>query len=829
MPDAISIGLSALRSHQRAIEVSAHNIANSATPGYSRQKAELSSALPESIKPGQLGRGVNIEAIRRAADSLLNDRLRQSAGEAERLRTLKENLALVEQSFSEPGSSSLSAATNSLFAALQDLSNNPESPAIRSTVVQSLETWTSTVSDLALRMERIRQDLESSLANDIEKVNGLTASIATLNQQIRAQTLLGNNPNDLLDQRDQMLAELTGYLDVRVRRDPVDNTAWVDVGGHMLVGSDTADVLSVRINAGGELSVVNQQRLGVEPQGGRIGATYELYDTIIPGLVAELDAYVSTVAHALDARHATGTSNSFRATSFTSTQVVAIDQYLVDLDATTQAQSSYGQPGIPAAFAPSFRDADGNLVARNLTINVLDTVTGLAGKYVIRYDPLSGGGGRSLDDLITAINTGRGGGFTLYPPSACGVAGVNATRVQVDGGFKLQLQTDRSTLSMDFSIAEDTQPTLSAWTGGAAQVAGAAVPALPVSRLQVRVDATGANLALGYRDPANGTFLSLGSVAVPGVGAAAVTVNGLTLTVPAGTYRPGDSFAVDLDAGGNVLDGSGAPGPYIQATQWTAGDASATLRGRYTGQLSYVPGLEWSVEVQQSGVVGAKAGTAPPLNPPQVQITYWTGTPEAPVRQIVLRTLDETMPAGNPIPIGDGLYLEFGSGNLSAVGNRVDFLVDGSPDQAGLLPALGINGMFKFGQTAASIQVADRLLANPDQLGVAQTRNMGDNANLRNLIRVRELSLFNDGSFTMDDYYQNLVSGIGVRIQQATRMGENQESLKASLEGQREAISGVNLDEEVGGLVLQQQAYAAAARIITTARENIQTLLDMVR
>ena len=68
-----------------------------------------------------------------------------------------------------------------------------------------------------------------------------------------------------------------------------------------------------------------------------------------------------------------------------------------------------------------------------------------------------------------------------------------------------------------------------------------------------------------------------------------------------------------------------------------------------------------------------------------------------------------------------------------------------------------------------------------------------------------------------------------MRIQQANRLSENQDALKASLSNQREQLSGVNIDEEVGKLIQQQQAYSAAARVVSTARDNIQTLLDILR
>jgi flagellar hook-associated protein 1 FlgK len=825
MPDALYIGLSALKAQQRALEVTSHNIANSTTPGYSRQRVDLAAPVPENGNPGQIGRGIDVTAIRRMADVLTTERLRQSEGESSRLAFVRENLTIVQQAFNEPGDNGLAQITNQLFASFEDLSANPESAAVRSTAIQALDTWAGTVSSLAQRLEGVRADLQSALESDVKSINDLSASIAQLNQQIRSQVNLGNSPNDLLDRRESLLQELTGHVAVNVRTDPRDQSVAVDIDGHLLIGTDRADSLLVRSNADGDLSIISSYSgFAVEPTGGRLGAIVDLHKNVVPGIQDQLDTLSATVAKALNARQSVGTSNAFSAQSFTSDYTVPVGNSAYDLDDPRNLQSGEGQPGIPAAFAASFTDANGAVVARNLTLNVLDSATGLARKYTLRY---GGSGTRSLDDLISAINTGKGGGFTLYPPGQAGIDGVTARKVQVDSGYHLEISSTVAGRSIDFSQALDNQPSASAWTGATVAIAGAA--AIPAARLTVSVDPGGTTLRASYRDPASGATTSLGTAAVPAAGTAVVAIGGLTLTVNAGAYRAGDSFGIDLDGAGNVLDNTGVPGTFTRSAAWTAADSSVTIRGRYTGSLAFDPTQPWSMKVMTAGVVGAKSGTAPPNNPPQVQFTYWTGSAAAPTQQTVVKTLDETLPAGVPVEITDGVYAVFGSGSLSRVANQLDFTVDSQCDQAGLLPALGINNLLSGGERARTLAVSEVVSGDANRLALANSRNEGDNSNLAEMIAVRKKLLFSGGTFAMDDFYNALVAEVGSRIQQATRMGENQDSLKASLAGQRDQLSGVNIDEEVGAMILQQQAYSAAARIISSARENIQTLLDILR
>src|SRR3954470_18946354 len=127
MPDALLVGLSGPQAQQRAAEDTSHNIANATTPGYTRQQANLTTNGPEAVAIGQIGRGVTVESIKRLANDLVIERLRQAQSEDKRLGTLSETLKAAELVFNEPGDTGLSATINKLFASFEDLSNNPES------------------------------------------------------------------------------------------------------------------------------------------------------------------------------------------------------------------------------------------------------------------------------------------------------------------------------------------------------------------------------------------------------------------------------------------------------------------------------------------------------------------------------------------------------------------------------------------------------------------------------------------------------------------------------------------------------------------------------
>jgi len=716
MPDALIIGLSALQAQQRSMEVTSHNIANVATPGYSRQRSELSSPVPENGSPGQRGRGVDVVAIRRLSDGLLTEQIRKSSTEEGRLGLTSQTLDAMQAVFNEPGESSLSGAVNSLFSVFQQLSNNPESPGIRAAAVEEVKTLTQIINGMGQRLEDLRNDLGSQLSLEASAINGLTKQIASLNSEIRRQVATGSEPNDLLDQREQLMNELSGHIDLRVRIDPVTQAALVESSGRLIVNADK----SVNVQVGSSLDdlslVFSDSGESLRASSGKVGALLTLHATTIPAVIDRIDALAQTIAFEMNAVHAVGVNADSRIDRFLSQTIIAGNQLDVDLDSITQAQGDDLGVGIPEPFLPRFTDISGVSQARDLTINVRNDATGIATKYIIRYEPGAGAtpAGRSLQNLIDVVNTGSGGGFSLQPPQA-GIPGLTATAIPVDGGVRLELRAANGS-SLDFSRALDTRPSAEAWNAG-----------------------------------------------------------------------------------------------------WTG--PAVDLKGRYTGNLAYDPANQWRMDVVTGGVIGD--ATAPPV----VSFTWFEDVAGSPVARTTTTTLDATFRAGKPVPIGDGTYLTFASGSLIA-GQSLDLMVDGNPDQARLLSALGINTLFQ-GADARTLTIADPIRADPSRLAVGQSRVDGDNSNILSMLGLRNRAIM-PGGVTTDEYLTTMVADVGSQVDLTKRLDSNQSAVRAALDNRRDKVSGVSIDEEVGNLILQQQAYTAAARIITTAQENIRTLLDLL-
>jgi flagellar hook-associated protein FlgK len=812
MTTALNIGLTALTAHQRALEVTSHNIANAATPGYSRQRAQLGTQVPANGEVGQMGRGTVVQSIDRLHDSLLDARLQAASAEVGRLDYLQRSLADAELLFNEPGENGFQARINQLFSTFEDLSGNPESTALRAGATQELTAFAESLNFLANGIDEQQTSLFTA-ANDLAaNATSILAQLNDLNELIRTQTLTGNNPNDLLDQRDLLAKELNGIIKVTTRVNRDDQSLSIESGSRLLLGGTSSRQLGISTDDNNVMQVVALDTGESVPlSGGALSALQSLSSDTLPQLAENMDNFAMVLQHQINSVHSTGTNHLSAISDMVSDRVLSEAMLDLNLDDPDLALAN-GIAGIPLSQYVNFGGHGVSGSTQGLTINVYDPTTEVAQKFIVHYDPETGinPASRSMNDLVAAINTGQGGGFTVYPPTHAGVTGLQAEMVPVDGGFRLHLQSETGK-TIDFSPALDLQPLASAWHSPTMTVNGTDA-ALANNRLGLRVN--GSTLEGYTRDPETGVESIYATAAIT-PGAVGVAFGSLTIDFAAGAYVDGDLSAVNFSSTGAVSGG-------VVATQAAVDDAPVTIAGRYTGEHSYDPTRPWQMQVLQAGTVGSDA------NPPLVQFTWYSGNDEVRVREEVTVALDSQHPAGSQVAIGDGVYATFGSGTLSvSPSGGVDIPVTGVPDSAGILPALGMNSLFT-GIDAASFAVNDVVATNPDFLAVGRTRSAGDNSNLLGMAAVRNSSSFGIAGIPLDDFYQSMVSDVAVQVRQVSALSANQTVLQRSLENRRDSISGVNIDEEVGLLIQQQQAYQAAARLVSTARELMRELLEIV-
>jgi flagellar hook-associated protein 1 FlgK len=298
----LSIARSALLAHQRAMDVTAHNVANAQTPGYSRQRSNLVAADPLRGVDGMIGRGVTDAGLTRARDRFLDAVYRRQSGSLSQSGTTFSFLSRIESSLSEPSDTSITAALDGLFNSFSDLANDPPNPVQRGLVRDAATRLVDQLHRVASDLDQASRDATDQLHTEVDEVNRLTRQIGELNAAILAGGGSTHSAPDLEDRRDQLLDQLSARMSIRVLERP-DGTMSVLAGGVLLVEGKNSQDLS--IGAAGSTTLT----LPIRPRAGRrgsVGSLIDLVNTRLPGIRSNLDMMAKSLVAEVNAIHQTG-------------------------------------------------------------------------------------------------------------------------------------------------------------------------------------------------------------------------------------------------------------------------------------------------------------------------------------------------------------------------------------------------------------------------------------------------------------------------------------------------------------------------------------------
>ncbi|MBV8034972.1 flagellar hook-associated protein FlgK [Roseateles sp.] len=248
MPSLLSLGARAMFANQAALQTVGNNIANANTPGYSRQSVVLTTAPGQYTGAGFFGRGVDVQTIERAHDQFLTRQAAATksaaAGDATRsdlLTRLGKVLPL--------GADGLGYAASQFLNAMQDVASRPSDPSARQVVLGRASDLAARFRDAGGQIEAMQAGIVGDLRNGVQRVNDLAQQIARINDQIASNRGSGHEPNDLLDQREQLVSKLSEFISVTtVPAD--DGTLGVFIGGgQRLVLGNSASALQVTPDA----------------------------------------------------------------------------------------------------------------------------------------------------------------------------------------------------------------------------------------------------------------------------------------------------------------------------------------------------------------------------------------------------------------------------------------------------------------------------------------------------------------------------------------------------------------------------------------------------
>ncbi|MBZ0155171.1 MAG: flagellar hook-associated protein FlgK [Alphaproteobacteria bacterium] len=802
------IGKTAMMTARKALDTTAHNIANAATPGYTRQQVVLET-IPSGtvVTKGVSGRGVRVNEVKRMYDSFVSLQLRNEKSSFSYWETADKNSAKVESIFNDTNDTGISAAITDFFAAWQEVAQYPEAYAQRASLLQNAQNLTVRINRAYISLEEERKEIYSSSQKLVDEVNILTSQIATLNEKVASSP----GSLDLRDQRDSLLERLNEIVKVTTFTDSSDKyyivlggTALVDGGkvNSVSVQTDTGDAMRFYVGlASGNVEVTADIRSGGN---GELGANADAREGHLLETMQQLNTFAFHLAESINFYNRQGygldgtTWNNFFETLYLTSDpagggtISSVD--VTDLDLITY-NKKYKVNYIDAATYASL----------SLTP---DEALGNQADY--RQEGTSG--------IYWRVRESSDGGSTwsTIDPSEMTVTPYTSTtpdyRTLEFNGIRISLQGDQGVLS-----GNGSEEFLIETRANAAR--------------EIKVEITDYKKIAAAQD----TFLIDGSNDT-------FTFNegngNKTVVLSHGSYS-GDELAQLMKEALEDADESLSStysvsfDPILKKFTFINGTAN-------TNQIalsSALPGVEAAFGFG-AGVLGAlnagvQATSTIPVSTPFVidatndtfafsedggatttTVTLSHGTYTGEELAAYLKQLMEDADSTTP-------YTYAVSYNSQS--NQFTF-TNGNPTVTLSWGSASLRETFGFDEsiTMASGEtfVSDNAVSSKAVNGLP-----GDNRNARYIADLINLSII-EGQNPLD-YYRAIVANVGVEAYGAKMSLKAQNTIVEELERRREEISGISLDEEAANLLKWQKSYEAAAKMITIADEMLSTLMEM--
>ncbi|MBI5558226.1 MAG: flagellar hook-associated protein FlgK [Deltaproteobacteria bacterium] len=820
----LNIAKEALSAQQTAISVASHNIANADTEGYSQQSLNLTTASSSPVGVGNLGNGVKAVSIMRQYDRFLTRQIVEQNSTLGYLEAQSETYPVVEAIFDETDDLGVSGILNSFWDSWQELSDNPELESARQQVLEKGQLLVDKLHHIVSSIGQLRSDLNVSMDSAINEANTITRQIADLNLQISSTETPTAQQNDLRDQRDTLVNELSGYLDISYFES--SNSAYTVMlsDGHSLVTNDkqwdlgwSEDSLSwISEDASGRRSETALK--GGASLGGKIGGWSEVLGQIAEGdpdnYLGQMNAFANTLIREVNQQYSQG---------------VGLTPFDEELQSVEVADTALLTATINAETAAS------TVATGTLEINGTDIgrIPGGAASFGLATTKSA--------NTATAINAAE-----------CGVTAKLTTQVSgdaVSSGLGAGETVNFSVCGIDISYtaaAVETAEQTAANVVSAINGALASYNSDPANTPQMTLEAVVGDGANG--GAANSIILcntnegDESAIVISGIDPADAAENKLGLNNGSfqadavhntGTVALFSTEDIEIEAGTNdsLLNQLGLGGGNVSADD-IAGDGRLTFRTSDNAAKGSLQGLGYADQLQTDNgsfdIWLYDADGNPAL------------TTSVTVDLTRAYTLQDVADA-----INTALSNETGASPAWLVASVRDNQLVLTPnkthqfafaeDTTNFLATAELNTFFS-GSSAADIAIQQTVLDNTDYLAAGTVSEngkiyTGDNSNSLQIINIRDkerLAFQGGKEATLDDFYAALISDIGTDSQVADNNLEFNTLLANQLMNMRDSASGVSLDEEMANLIKYQQAYTAAAKLITIADEMMQTLLDTI-
>ncbi len=309
----IETAMRAINAMQLALDTTTHNIANATTPGYSRQRVELSASeaytkpsMYRIPQPIQIGTGVNIDGLERVRDIFIDRQVRAASADLGNAEATVKYYDRIEALINEPSSSEFSSQLANFWNSWNELSLDPADLSARAVVLEAGASVTDTMNRTNTQLTQLRADVAEDISYVVPEINQLAQGVADLNKEIVKLVGLGQTPNDLLDRRDLMIDDLAKLTGATVSLQ-ADGSANIALDGRLLVDGLTVDPLQTQAAGGGNIDIVwSSDSAAVTLPASELGALQTMNNTTLPDILTDFNDYFTELTTGVNAIHQNG-------------------------------------------------------------------------------------------------------------------------------------------------------------------------------------------------------------------------------------------------------------------------------------------------------------------------------------------------------------------------------------------------------------------------------------------------------------------------------------------------------------------------------------------
>ncbi|WP_118181917.1 flagellar hook-associated protein FlgK [Paraburkholderia phosphatilytica] len=316
MSDIISIGLSGLAAAQLGLQTSGENISNASTTGYTLETPVYAEASGQYTSSGYVGGGVNTVTVQRAYSQYLTTELNNAQSSSSSMSAAYQLASQLNNLVGSP-TSGIASAMTTFFSGLQTVSNDPSNLSTRQTAMSDATALADQINALGQQYDQLRSSVNTQITSTVASINQYSTQIAKLNSEINAASASGQSPNQLLDQRDTAVSNLSQLVGVQVVSNSSGYNVFIGNGQPLVVGSQNFSLstqasptdpseLSVAYQGLSSSSSSAQVMSDTAFSGGTLGGIMQFRDQMLDPSEQQLGAIATSFAAQVNSQNALG-------------------------------------------------------------------------------------------------------------------------------------------------------------------------------------------------------------------------------------------------------------------------------------------------------------------------------------------------------------------------------------------------------------------------------------------------------------------------------------------------------------------------------------------